>query len=281
MLFVQDILKELAPRGTCAIVLDEGLLFRTNESAFVETKRKLVDECDLWAIISLPGGVFSTAGAGVKTNLLFFTKGRKTEKTWYYDLSSVKVGKKTPLTLAHFGFDENGTVLADAQLPAILTAEWRADEANAGKPFPSYARMLQQRGKPKGDSRYSWTIDFAARRTRARAEMQPLLDEAAQIKAAVVDLKEKLKRQKKDNASKKKLEVLEAQIREKDKAAHDLESKAAGIDAAVFDLKAVNPTAIVNSDNRTPEQIIRNIEAQGRIVSKAFSKLTSLLAATN
>lgn len=69
MLFVQDILSELTPDGTCAIVLDEGLLFRTNESAFVETKRKLVDECDLWAIVSLPGGVFSTAGAGVKTNL--------------------------------------------------------------------------------------------------------------------------------------------------------------------------------------------------------------------
>jgi hypothetical protein len=74
VLFVQDILAELAPGGTCAMVLDEGLLFRTNESAFVETKRKLVDECDLWAIVSLPGGVFSTAGAGVKTNLLFFTR---------------------------------------------------------------------------------------------------------------------------------------------------------------------------------------------------------------
>lgn len=74
VLFLQDILAELAPGGTCAMVLDEGLLFRTNESAFVETKRKLVDECDLWAIVSLPGGVFSTAGAGVKTNLLFFTK---------------------------------------------------------------------------------------------------------------------------------------------------------------------------------------------------------------
>jgi type I restriction enzyme M protein len=78
VLFVQDILGRTgAAGGTCAMVLDEGLLFRTNESAFVETKRKLVDECDLWAIVSLPGGVFSTAGAGVKTNLLFFTKGRR------------------------------------------------------------------------------------------------------------------------------------------------------------------------------------------------------------
>ena len=278
MLFVQDILGELAPKGTCAIVLDEGLLFRTNESSFVETKRKLVDECDLWAILSLPGGVFSTAGAGVKTNLLFFTKGKKTGKTWYYDLSYVKVGKKTPLTLAHFGFDSNGAVLADTQLSAILTADWHADEANAAKPFPSYARMLQQRGTPEGDSRHSWTVDFAARRAKARAEMQPLLDEAAQIKAAVVDLKEKLTRLKKEKASDVRLEALEAQIRDKDKTARDLETKAADIDAAVFDLKAVNPTAVIDVDTRTPQQIIGNIEAQGRIVSEALAKLSALMA---
>ena len=38
-----------AGRHLRAMVLDEGLLFRTNESAFVETKRKLVDECDTCA----------------------------------------------------------------------------------------------------------------------------------------------------------------------------------------------------------------------------------------
>jgi len=279
VLFVQDILDELAPKGTCAIVLDEGLLFRTNESAFLETKRKLVDECDLWAIVSLPGGVFSTAGAGVKTNLLFFTKGKKTGKIWYYDLSYVKVGKKTPLTLAHFGFDQNGDVLAEAQLPAILTADWHADEANAGKLFPSYARMLQQRGRPEGNSRYSWTMDFAARRAKARAEMQPLLNEAAQIKATVVDLKEQLKRLKKDKASDAELEALDAQIKEKDKAARDLETKAADMDAAVFDLKAVNPTAVMDVDTRTPQEIIQNIDTQGRIIAETLARLNALLAA--
>lgn len=281
VLFVQDILGELAAKGTCAIVLDEGLLFRTNESSFVESKRKLVDECDLWAIVSLPGGVFSTAGAGVKTNLLFFTKGKKTEKTWYYDLSYVKVGKKTPLTLAHFGFAQDGSVLADAQLPVILTADWLADEANAGKPFPSYARMLVQRGKPEGASRYSWTVDFAARRAKARAEMQPLLDDAAQIKATVVDLKEQLKRLKKDKASDAELLALTTEIQEKEKAARDLETKAADIDAAVFDLKAVNPTAVVNVDTRTPRQIISNIEEQGRVVSNALNRLATLMAVTD
>ncbi|MHC8383112.1 class I SAM-dependent DNA methyltransferase [Pseudomonas sp. LB3P14] len=281
VLFVQDILGELAAKGTCAIVLDEGLLFRTNESSFVETKRKLVDECDLWAIVSLPGGVFSTAGAGVKTNLLFFTKGKKTEKTWYYDLSYVKVGKKTPLTLAHFGFAPDGSVLADAQLPAILTADWLTDEANTGKPFPSYARMLVQRGKPEGASRYSWTVDFAARRAKARAEMQPLLDDAAQIKATVVDLKEQLKRLKKDKASDAELLALTTEIQEKEKTARDLETKAADIDAAVFDLKAVNPTAVVDVDTRTPRQIISNIEEQGRVISNALNRLAALMTVTD
>jgi type I restriction enzyme M protein len=241
VLFLQDVLAELATGGTCAMVLDEGLLFRTNESAFVETKRKLVDECDLWAIVSLPGGVFSTAGAGVKTNLLFFTKGKKTKLIWYYDLSPMKVGKKTPLTLAHFGFAPTGVLLDDAALPASLVAEWRADESNSGKRFPSYARLLPQRGTPKGESRYSWTVDFAARRAKAREEMQPLLDGAAKIKAEVVDLKERLKRLKNNKAGTNALAALEAQIREKDNAARDLESQAAAIDASVFDLKAVNP----------------------------------------
>jgi type I restriction enzyme M protein len=277
VLFVQDILAELAPGGTCAIVLDEGLLFRTNESAFVETKRKLVDECELWAILSLPGGVFSTAGAGVKTNLLFFTKGRKTERIWYYDLSQVKVGKKTPLTLAHFGFAPDGSLLDDAALPAALVADWQADEDNAGKPFPSYARQLAQRGTSEADSRWSWTVDFAARRAKAREEMQPLIDRAAKLKAEVVDLKEQLKRLKKAKAKDDVLEAQDAKIREKDKAVRDLEAQAAAIDAAVFDLKAVNPNAVANIDTRTPAEIILSIEKQSKIVSDALSRLRQLM----
>jgi type I restriction enzyme M protein len=102
VLFLQHVINKLKPGGRCGIVMDEGVLFRTNELAFVQTKRKLLDECDLWGILSLPGGVFSAAGAGVKTNLLFFIKGGLTEKIWYYDLSDIKVGKKTPLTLDKF-----------------------------------------------------------------------------------------------------------------------------------------------------------------------------------
>jgi len=102
VLFLQHVIGSLKPGGRCGIVLDEGVLFRTNETAFVQTKRKLLDDCDLWCIVSLPGGVFTAAGAGVKTNLLFFTKGRPTESIWYYDLSDIKVGKKAPFTLDKF-----------------------------------------------------------------------------------------------------------------------------------------------------------------------------------
>lgn len=102
VLFLQHVVDSLNSGGRCGIVLDEGVLFRNNEAAFVQTKRKLLNDCDLWCIVSLPPGTFINAGAGVKANLLFFTKGPVTEKIWYYDLSDIKVGKKTPLTLTHF-----------------------------------------------------------------------------------------------------------------------------------------------------------------------------------
>ncbi|MBF6604843.1 MAG: N-6 DNA methylase [Chloroflexi bacterium] len=102
VLFLQHVIGALKPGGRCGMVIDEGVLFRTTETAFVQTKRKLLDDCDLWCILSLPPGVFSSAGAGVKTNLLFFTRGGPTERVWYYDLSDVKVTKKQPLTVDRF-----------------------------------------------------------------------------------------------------------------------------------------------------------------------------------
>lgn len=95
ILFLQHAIDALKDGGRCGIVVDEGVLFRTTEDAFIRTKRKLLEECDLWCVVSLPGGAFSGAGAGVKTNLLFFTKGRPTKKIWYYDLSDLKAVNPT------------------------------------------------------------------------------------------------------------------------------------------------------------------------------------------
>ncbi|HEY8767322.1 MAG TPA: N-6 DNA methylase [Dehalococcoidia bacterium] len=107
VLFIQEVMNRLKDDGRCAIVVDEGFLFRTNENAFVQTKRKLLDEFDVWSIISLPAGVFMNAGAASKTNLLFFTKGTPTQSVWYYDLADVKVTKRQPFTVDRFdGFFE-------------------------------------------------------------------------------------------------------------------------------------------------------------------------------
>lgn len=108
ILFLQHIIGSLAAGGTCGMVIDEGVLFHIKTAAYKQTKRKLLDECNLWCIISLPQGVFVNAGAGVKTDLFFFTKGQPTERVWYYDMTLTpdfkprKVNKSNPLVFDDF-----------------------------------------------------------------------------------------------------------------------------------------------------------------------------------
>jgi type I restriction enzyme M protein len=108
ILFLQHIIASLADGGTCGMVIDEGVLFHTKTAAYRQTKRKLLDENDLWCIISLPQGVFVNAGAGVKTDLLFFTKGQPTKRVWYYDMTLApdfkprKVNKSNPMLFEDF-----------------------------------------------------------------------------------------------------------------------------------------------------------------------------------
>ena len=226
--------------------------------------------------------MFVGAGASVNTNLVFFTKGKKTEKIWYYDLSHLTVGKKSPLTLAHFGFARNGDILDDGDLPAALTEEWREDAGNEGLFFPSYARLLPARGTPAAESRYSWTIDFAGRRKQARENMKPHIAEAERAKGEVVVLKEKLKALKVIRTAgpeNNDIEVLETKIRDTEKAAREAQTAADAIDVAVFDLKAVNPNAVLKIDTRTSAEIIRSIEDHREAVANALERLKALVQA--
>jgi type I restriction enzyme M protein len=131
-------------------VVDEGVLFRNNESAYVKTKQKLLDECNLWCIVSLPGGVFTQARAGVKTNILFFSKGEPTQTIWYYDLSALKIRKRTPLTLADF--DHFFQLLpARAASEYSLTVDIRQRQtqvATAAAPFRQQAQAIQRQLRP-------------------------------------------------------------------------------------------------------------------------------------
>jgi len=237
VLFLQHVIDHLKEGGRCGIVMDEGVLFRTNETAFVQTKRKLLEENNLWCILSLPGGVFTAAGAGVKTNLLFFKKGEHTEKIWYYDLSGIKVGKKTPMTLDK---------------------------------FEDFFRLLPTRG----DSEQSWTIDMVARKQKAREAAEPFKQQARKKEQETAQWFEKAKELKKTNPTDDKALARALQkATELGKEAREQLAKAEEIENAVYDLKAVNPNAKAEEDKRTPEQLLDFIEAKGREIAAALAVL--------
>lgn len=81
-LFLTLIVHLLKHDGRAAVVLPDGFLF--GEGIKTRIKEKLLAECNLHTIVRLPNGVFSPY-TGIKTNLLFFTKGKPTEKVWYYE----------------------------------------------------------------------------------------------------------------------------------------------------------------------------------------------------
>ena len=81
-LFLVLIMKILKPGGRAGIVLPDGTLF--GEGVKTRIKEALLSECDLHTIVRLPNGVFNPY-TGIRTNLLFFTKGRPTQATWYYE----------------------------------------------------------------------------------------------------------------------------------------------------------------------------------------------------
>ena len=81
-LFMALIIKLLRNQGRAAVVLPDGFFF--GEGMKTRLKEKLLAECNLHTIVRLPNGVFNPY-TGIKTNLLFFTKGRPTEQIWYYE----------------------------------------------------------------------------------------------------------------------------------------------------------------------------------------------------
>src|SRR5664280_2315212 len=81
-LFLVLITQILKDGGRCGIVLPDGTLFGVG--AKTRINEKLLQECNLHTIVRLPNGVFSPY-TGIKTNLLFFTKGEPTKEIWYYE----------------------------------------------------------------------------------------------------------------------------------------------------------------------------------------------------
>lgn len=102
-LFLVYIMKMLKPNGRAGVVLPDGSLF--GEGVKTRIKEELLQECNLHTIIRLPNGVFNPY-TGIKTNLLFFTKGAPTKEIWYYEHPLPKgiknYSRSNPITIDEF-----------------------------------------------------------------------------------------------------------------------------------------------------------------------------------
>lgn len=81
-LFLQLIIEVLNNQGRAGVVLPDGTLF--GEGVKTKIKKMLTEKCNLHTIVRLPNGVFNPY-TGIKTNILFFTKGQPTKNVWFYE----------------------------------------------------------------------------------------------------------------------------------------------------------------------------------------------------
>ena len=81
-LFMALIIRLLKTGGRAAVVLPDGFLF--GEGVKSTLKKSLIEECNLHTIVRLPNGVFAPY-TGIRTNILFFTKGTTTKNVWFYE----------------------------------------------------------------------------------------------------------------------------------------------------------------------------------------------------
>jgi type I restriction enzyme M protein len=94
-LFLQHFIKTLKPGGRAAVVIKNTFLSNTDNAA-IALRKELLETCNLHTVLDCPGGTF--LGAGVKTVVLFFTKGEATLNTWFYELNVGRnLGKTNPL----------------------------------------------------------------------------------------------------------------------------------------------------------------------------------------
>ena len=143
--FLQHIYRNLKPGGRAAVVLPDNVLFEAGVGT--DVRRDLMNKCNLHTILRLPTGIFYAQG--VKTNVLFFTKGSATDKmqdegctenVWVYDLrmNMPSFGKRTPFTETHlapfetvFGEKADGTSPREEGEWSFNVEELEVDESTA------------------------------------------------------------------------------------------------------------------------------------------------------
>jgi len=133
-------------------VLPDGTLFGEGHKAKI--KKMLMDECNLHTIIRLPNGVFAPY-TGIKTNLLFFTKGKSTDTIWFYE-HPYPEGQKSY-----------------SKTRPIRIEEFAAEKAWWGKEENDFADRVV--------SEQVWKIDFKTKKEDAEAQAKPYWDKAIDL----------------------------------------------------------------------------------------------------
>ena len=187
--FLQHIYRGLKPGGRAGVVLPDNVLFEGNIGK--QIRADLMDKCRLHTILRLPTGIFYAQG--VKTNVLFFERGRtptgNTKEIWVYDLraNTPQFGKRTPFTLdflkpfiTAYGDKSDGTGP-------------RVDEGETGR-FRRFGReWIAERGDSldiawlKDDSAVD-AADLPEPAVLAQAAMQELEHAMAELDAILVEL---------------------------------------------------------------------------------------------
>jgi type I restriction enzyme M protein len=169
-LFLQHFIRSLKAGGRAAIVIKNTFLSNGDAAAL---RKELLETCNLHTVLDCPAGTFT--GTGVKTVVLFFTKGEETKNVWYYQLNPGRnMGKTKPLN--------------DKDLAEFVSLS-----------------------KKKSESENSWSI------------------------------------------------------------------KVADVDQATLDLSVKNPNKVEETDDRTPSQILDEIERLDQESAVLLSKIRSLL----
>ena len=168
-------------------------------------------------------------------------KASRPRTIWYYDLSDVKVGKKTPFTQAH---------------------------------FDDFFKLLPK----QTDSPRSWTIDFAVRLQKALEDARPHREQAAELNARAADLEKAFReRRNAKTATDEALATMEEAYKATGREARESLAKAESIENAVYDLKAVNPNRVSDEDTRTPAELLDFIATKGREADAALARLRQAL----
>lgn len=177
--FLQHIYRGLKPGGRAAVVLPDNVLFEGNIGK--QIRADLMDKCNLHTILRLPTGIFYAQG--VKTNVLFFTRGEKdkgnTKHVWVYDLRAnmPQFGKRTMLMKEHFAQFESA--FGDDPLGGLKSLAKRKDTGEIGR-FRQFSReWIAEHGE---------NLDIAWLKDESEGASDKLPDPAVLAREAMIEL---------------------------------------------------------------------------------------------